>query len=80
VEEVALLLLVTVTWTVPDACAGAQAVIDVSELMTKAALTVPNWTLAVPRKPVPVMLTRVPPAVLPDVVARLLTVGVAAAV
>jgi len=40
---------------------------------------VPNRTAEVPRRFVPVMVTRVPPAVLPPVVARPVTVGALAA-
>ena len=58
--------LVTVISTVPAACAGDTAVICVPELMTKLAAAVPpKLTAVAPPKPVPVMITEVPPPVLP---------------
>ena len=59
--------------------AGDTTVIDVGELTTtEVPLSVPNLTVAPVTKPVPVIVTLVPPTVLPDVVPRLLTVGTVA--
>ena len=59
--------------------AGDTTVIDVGELTTTdVPLSVPNLTVAPVTKPVPVIVTLVPPTVLPDVVPRLLTVGTVA--
>ena len=58
--------VVTVTSTVP-APAGEVAVIEVAELTVKlVALVAPNLTAVAPVKPVPVIVTDVPPAVGPD--------------
>ena len=55
------------TSTVPVP-AGAVAVIEVAELTVKpVALVTPNFTADAPMKPVPVIVTDVPPAVGPDV-------------
>jgi hypothetical protein len=71
----------TVTSTVPAAWAGETATICVAEMTLKeAAARVPNDTPVAALKFVPVIETTVPPAVLPDVVARLVTVGADAAV
>jgi hypothetical protein len=68
--------VVTLTSTVPTACAGLTATIEVSELTTKlAAGTVPNETLYVPVKFVPVIVTDVLPAVLPVEGLNPVTVG-----
>ena len=68
--------LVIVTPTAPAACAGVVAVIVVLlATVTLVAADVPNATLAPARKPVPVMVTGVPPAVIPEVGETLLTVG-----
>jgi hypothetical protein len=54
--------VVTVTSTVPVSL-GEIAVIEVVELTVKlVALTEPKLTALVPLKPVPVMVTTVPPA------------------
>ena len=53
----------TVTSTTPAAPAGLVAVIWVSELTVKLlAATVPKSTAVAPVKPVPVIVTVVPPA------------------
>ena len=54
---------VTVTSTVPAASAGLVAVISVAETMTTlVAATVPKSTAVAVLKPVPVIVTAVPPA------------------
>ena len=59
--------VVTLTSTVPVP-AGEVAVIDVAELTVKlVAAVAPNVTNVAPVKPVPVMVTVVPPAAGPDV-------------
>jgi hypothetical protein len=59
--------VVTVTSTVPVP-AGAAAVIWVSETtVNEVALLTPNFTAVAPVKPVPVMVTEVPPAAGPEV-------------
>ncbi len=59
---------VTVTSTVPADSAGEVTVIEVDELTTTPVpATVPNFTPVTPVKPVPVMVTGVPPAVGPGV-------------
>ena len=69
-------LLVTTTFTAPTACAGVVAVIDVAlTTTTPVAAVPPRFTVALGRKPVPVMVTGVPPAVVPEVGETLLTVG-----
>ena len=71
--------VVTVTSTVPDP-AGDVAVIEVSLLKVKpAAFVAPNFTPVTPVKPVPVMVTLVPPATGPVVGLTLVTVGGTAA-
>src|SRR5262249_21666310 len=73
------LRVVTITNTVPAAYAGVVAAICVLEFTVKlAAATAPKETAPAPVKPVPVMITDVPPAVEPDVGLRLVTAGVAA--
>ena len=71
--------MVTVTSTVPGTTAGAVAVIWVLELTTyDVALVEPNLTPAapdVPLKPVPVMVTDVPPPFGPEVGDTDVTVG-----
>ena len=60
--------MVTTTFTAPAVCAAVVAVIEV--LLTTATLVdavPPKLTLAPDRNPVPVMVTAVPPAVLPEV-------------
>ncbi|MGA8724369.1 MAG: hypothetical protein WB565_04965, partial [Acidimicrobiales bacterium] len=69
----------TVTLTVAAACAGEVAVIWVSETTVKVeAAVVPKVTAVAAVKPVPVMVTEVPPAVGPEVGATELTVGTGA--
>jgi hypothetical protein len=64
------------TSTVPVVPAGEVAVIDVAELtMTPVAAVAPNLTAVTPLKPVPVMLTLVPPAADPDPGLTAVTVG-----
>src|SRR5262249_31424029 len=71
----------TTTSTVPAAPAGgAVAVIDVDELTVKLAATPPNRTAPAPVKFVPVMVTLVPPMVLPLLVPSDDTTGAEAAV
>ncbi len=68
--------VVTLTLIVPDACAGAIAVIEVVELtVTASAGTPPKDTFVTSLKFVPVMATDVPPPVPPEEVPRLLMVG-----
>ena len=65
---VALLPLgvVTVTPAAPSVLKGTVAVINVAELITnEAAGTAPNCTALAAEKPLPVMATVVPPAMLP---------------
>jgi hypothetical protein len=60
-------LLVTTTLTVPAACAGVVAVIDVLfTTVTPVAGVPPRITVAPARNPVPVRVTAVPPAAVPD--------------
>src|SRR3954451_25110440 len=68
---------VTVTSSVLFAVpAGAVAVIDVALLIVKpVALVAPNLTCVTVSRLVPVMLTDVPPAAIPEVGERLVTVG-----
>ncbi len=66
----------TVTSTVPADSAGEVTVIEVVEFTTTPVpATVPNFTPVTPLKPVPVMVTLVPPAVDPEVTLRPVTVG-----
>ena len=59
---------VTVMSTVPADSAGEVAVINVAEFtVTAVAATEPNITVAPVAKPVPVMVTDVPPVVGPDI-------------
>jgi hypothetical protein len=68
--------LTTVTSMVPAGWDGDRTVIMVSELMVKLeAGTVPKSTSVAVVKPEPLMTTWVPPAVLPEVVPRLVTAG-----
>ena len=70
--------VITVTLTVP-APAGLLAVIVVAlTTMTLVAAVAPNLTDVAPVKPVPVIVTRVPPAAGPLVGLRPVTVGAAA--
>ncbi len=68
---------VTVTSTVPAAAAGTIAVTCVAELIVKLAAALPKWTAVAPLKPEPLIVTEVPPAVVPDVGLRPLTTGCA---
>jgi hypothetical protein len=57
---------VTATTTAPAACAGVAAVIVLSPLTVKlVAVAPPNVTAVAPVKPLPDMVTEVPPAVGP---------------
>ena len=57
----------TTTSTVPAECAGVVAVIDVLFItVTPVAGVPPRLTVAPARNPVPVMVTAVPPAAVPD--------------
>jgi len=68
--------LLTATVTVPAACAGVAAVIDVLLTTTTFVAAVPpNVTVAPAAKFVPVIVTAVPPAADPLFGATLLTVG-----
>ena len=70
--------VVTVTSTVPAPSAGEVAVIDVALLTVKPAAAVPpKLTAVAPVKPVPVIVTDVPPAVVPLFGLTLVTVGAA---
>jgi len=68
--------VVTVTSTVPVP-AGEVAVIEVAELAVTVALVTPNVTAVAPVKLVPVIVTLVPPAVVPEVGEIEVTVGAA---
>jgi hypothetical protein len=70
---------VTLTSTVAAAWLGAIAVIEVLELTVNEAGMEPNRTELAPVKLVPLMVTDVPPPVLPEVVLKLLTAGAEAA-
>jgi hypothetical protein len=64
------------TLVVPAVCAGVVAVMEVlPTTVTPVAEAPPNLTDAPERKPVPVMMTAVPPAVLPEAGETLLIVG-----
>ena len=68
--------VVTVMSTVPALSAGEVAVIDVALLTVNAVAAVaPKLTAVAPVKPVPVIVTEVPPAVGPLVGLTLVTVG-----
>ena len=59
--------VVTVTSTTPAGFSGAVAVIFVALVtVTLVAALLPNITAVAPVKPLPVMVTLVPPAVGPD--------------
>src|SRR5512135_2762018 len=71
-------VLVTTTSTAPAACAAVVAWIVVALVtLTPVAARPPMVTVAPARKPVPVMVTAVPPAVDPADGATALTVGAA---
>ena len=68
--------VVTVMSTVPAAWAGVVAVMDVALLTVKLVAAVPpKLTAVAPVNPVPVMVTDVPPAVVPLFGLTLVTVG-----
>ncbi len=68
--------VVTSTSATPAALAGEVQVIDVAETTVMPVAAVPpNVTVAPAMKPVPVMVTLVPPVVKPVVGARPVTVG-----
>ena len=68
----------TTTFTAPPACAGVVAVIDVlPATFTPVAAVPPRLTVAPARKPVPVMVTEVPPAADPVFGVIDVTVGAA---
>jgi hypothetical protein len=68
--------VVTVTSTTPAACAGELTVILVAETtLTLDAAAVPKWTAVAPVNPVPVIVTAVPPAVVPVLGAMDVTAG-----
>ena len=68
--------LPTVTSTAPGDSAGATAVIEVAELtVTLVPAVDPNFTVLPEANPVPVMVTDVPPAVVPAVGLTAVTVG-----
>jgi hypothetical protein len=69
-------MFVTTTFTNPAACAGVLAEMEVLLVTTTLVAAVPpNVTVAPLRKPVPVMVTEVPPAELPEFGETLVTVG-----
>jgi hypothetical protein len=69
--------VVTVTSTVPAACAGATTVMLVELATTTLVPAVPpKLTVAPLTKLVPVTVTDVPPPIAPEVGAMLVTVGV----
>lgn len=69
-------LLVTTTPVAPDECAGVVAVIEVLlTTVTPVADVPPIFTDAPERKPVPVIVTAVPPEVAPDVGEIAVTLG-----
>jgi hypothetical protein len=73
-------VVTTTTSMVPAVLAGEVAVICVPETMVKlAAATLPKYTATAPPRSVPLMVTLVPPAVLPDDVPRLVMTGALAA-
>src|ERR1041384_3925069 len=72
-------VLVTTTSTVPATCADVVAVIEVElTTVTLVAAAPPKLTLAPDKKPVPVIVTDVPPLVLPDIGEIAVTVGAGA--
>jgi hypothetical protein len=72
--------VVTVTSMVPEASAGATAVIAVSDTIVKlVAAVAPNVTALAPVKFVPVIVTTLPPLTDPSVALTALTVGAEAA-
>ena len=72
-------VLVTTTLTIPAACAEVVAVIEVElTTVTLVAAVPPKLTVAPDEKPVPVIVTDVPPLVLPEVGEMAVTVGAGA--
>src|SRR5437667_12836177 len=67
--------LVTVTSTVPSACGGAVAVMEVLWTVTLVAGVPPNVTVAFGTKLAPVMVTMVPPALGPELGRMVVTIG-----
>jgi len=68
--------LVTTILTAPAACAGAVAVIEVPlTTATPVAVVPPKLTVAPARNPVPLIVTAVPPLVLPELGETPVTVG-----
>ena len=68
--------MVTVTVAAPATCAGVMAVIEVLlTTFTAVAAVPPRLTVAPARKPVPVIVTAVPPATGPAFGVIELTVG-----
>src|SRR5947207_15940265 len=70
----------TVTSTVPGAPAGATTLIDVSECIVNVAVAVPKKTCLAVEKPLPLMVSLVPPPVGPDVTLSPVTDGTPVAV
>ena len=71
--------VVTLTFTVPATWALVTALTTVGLVTVKdVAVVVPKWTAVAPMNPVPVILTVVPPLVVPDVGVSEVTVGVGA--
>lgn len=69
-------VFVTMTFTAPAAWAGATAVIEVLLTnVTPVAAVPPIFTVAPARKPVPVTVTAVPPAMFPELGVIEVTVG-----
>jgi hypothetical protein len=58
-------VVVTVTWTVPAAPGGAVAVIWVGRSIVNVAVAEPNCAAVAVERPVPVIVTVVPPTVGP---------------
>ena len=67
--------VVTTTLTAPGPCDGVVAVIEVEETTVNVVCSPSKVTAVAPVKFVPVIVTEVPPAVVPVVVERLETVG-----
>ena len=69
-------LFSTLTLTAPAACEGVVAVIVVAlTTVTAVAAVPPMVTVGPAMKPVPVIVTAVPPLVVPEIGATLVTVG-----
>lgn len=69
-------VLVTTTFTAPATWAAVVAVIELLlATFTLVAAVPPNVTLAPDRNPVPVIVTDVPPVVVPDTGEMAVTVG-----